>query len=201
MLTPEQEILISRYDDPDLTASERVELENLLERPEGQEIRRQFERLDRELANLPPIAAQIDEAAFRHGVGQRLDEDAGIQGSRRRLQLWRYLLPLTAAAAIALVALPFLSTNDLTVPVDKGSNPLAPNHSAPSAPMQFVRIDPAGPVKTSQQTIVQVRLAHYTEQPVINETMEETEILCYATATPDKSSSDANRAAAVDLFL
>jgi anti-sigma factor RsiW len=114
MKTEELEILISRYDDGDLSAQEKAAVEAAVARdPAARVMLEQYRRINRELAALPSGLEGVDFAAFgqrvRRAVGGRTPAPA--TRDRKLWQQWRWAAPLAAAAALAVLTLPWLLTS------------------------------------------------------------------------------------------
>lgn len=177
MLTNEIEILISRFDDPDLTDSERQELDQQLQsNSEAQEYHRQLQSLDKHLDALAPNIDQIDFRGFAYAVNKQID---AIQTSRppRRIA-WRWLAPLSAAAAIVMVALPWFNKPTPTPTPPTSIIVLA--HAKPIISQPIVRVTISSAKPQTQVSIAKVALAsHQTvTPPEINDSLGE--IICFA---------------------
>lgn len=101
MITEEMEMLISRYDDGDLTDAERASLEAALDSdPEAQGLLKEYRRLNAALSEAPAGMAQVDLAAFSHTLSRSLTERRVV---RRTSRTWWRLGPVAAVAATILV--------------------------------------------------------------------------------------------------
>jgi hypothetical protein len=137
MTHEEMEILISRWDDPDLAPSEREQLEQVLaEDSAGREVFQQYQRLDEQLGQMPDILESVDFDGFRQRVARAI---ATVERSGRGHRVfWRRWAPLAAAAAIMMVAIPWkmMSPEKIEPPtgIQEGAvvlvNPQAPKNYA-----------------------------------------------------------------------
>ena len=116
MKPQETEELISRYNDPDLSDSEKDLMNQALAADADlRHIQRQYQRLDRVLEQLPDGLDDVDFSGFTQRVSAAT-ASAEAPGPKP-ISIWRYLAPLAAAAALIIVALPlynFLSNNTET---------------------------------------------------------------------------------------
>jgi len=104
MISREKENLISRYDDPELSPSERKQLTELMEtEEEARELEAQYRRLDAELETLPDGLEGVDFTGFRRRIRESIDSAPVIRMSRRRL--WTHWAPIAAAASVAIAFL------------------------------------------------------------------------------------------------
>jgi anti-sigma factor RsiW len=180
----EQELLISRYDDPDLTDPERQELDALLDgEPEARAIVEQYRKLDDQLATLADLSSSVDFDRFRDGVNDKLDR---LQARRpvRRL-LWRVLVPLSAAAVFLLVALPWIqSFGPRVVEVKTGGIVAIPTDVPRVVQVQKTgMIAGAEPVVNIQITQIEVDIESDAE-------MQNDRVICFATSLPESNSSE-----------
>ena len=128
MVTEELEILLSRYDDPDLSRSDRARAERALsQNAQAAVLLDQYRRLNQHLANLPDQLDGIDLEQFGRSVRQALDAASTPRRRPRRL-LWPILAPLAAAAAVLLIVLPsgVLFDKEQSQPVPVLSEPRVP---------------------------------------------------------------------------
>ncbi|KPK77564.1 MAG: hypothetical protein AMJ79_02720 [Phycisphaerae bacterium SM23_30] len=119
MNSEELEKLISRYNDPDLTDEERTQLDQVLEDdPVLRGILEQYQRLDGALGQLPDGLEKVDFARFSRQVREAV---AGVEASwLSTLSLRRFLMPIAAAAAIIIAALPIFLLPDRRPPQPVG---------------------------------------------------------------------------------
>lgn len=104
----EREQLISRCCDEDLSPTEQRELEALMASdPQAGKLLEQYRRLDAALGDMGKVAPNVNWAEFNQRVQKALDETDMQLRARRRMPTWRWLVPLSAAAAVMLVAIPF----------------------------------------------------------------------------------------------
>ncbi len=101
MITNENENLVSRYDDPELSAAERRELIELLETDdEARDLEAQYRRLDAELETLPDGLDGVDFTGFRRRIRESIETAPVIRRPYR--QLWTRWAPIAAAASMAI---------------------------------------------------------------------------------------------------
>ena len=201
-ISKEQEFLISRFDDPDLTADERHELDVLLQDPAAQAVLEEYRQVDAVLAKWPTAGKNYDVTAFTRQVNERLDRIERRAGSGRRA-IWRYLAPVAAAAAVMIVVLPqwnrsgesggpaggsdlsAVATNDaaentgsVVANANEAEQPLVPR-------MQVVLQEPSLGAIAASQRIVKVQLARM-EVTSATETVEDNgSILCFGSAAAE----------------
>jgi hypothetical protein len=131
METKELERLIARHDDAELTPEERAALTAALaNQPEARALLRQYQRLDEALGQMGPVMGQrVDFADFAARVQARLERTEVARPAVWRQ--WRIMVPLAAAAALAVVFLPWMRWTSPPTPVRTGE-PLV---------MAMVRVD------------------------------------------------------------
>ena len=178
----EQEILISRHDDPDLTGLERQELDALLEgEPEARAMVEQYRKLDDQLATLADLSSSVDFDRFRDGVNDKLDQ----LRTRRPVQrlLWRVLVPMSAAAVFLLVALPWMqSLGPRVVEVKPGGHVAIPTDVPRVVQVQKTGIiAEANPVVNIKITQIEVTIESDAE-------MQNDRVICFATSLPESNS-------------
>jgi hypothetical protein len=101
MISKENEHLISQYDDPDLSATEREQLTDLLETDDSARgLEAQYRRLDAELERLPDGLDSVDFTGFRERIRESIEAAPVIRMSQRRL--WTRWAPIAAAASVAI---------------------------------------------------------------------------------------------------
>ena len=104
MISQENENLISRYDDPELSPSERQQLTELMETDEqARELEAQYRRLDAELETLPDGLEGVDFTGFRRRIRESIETAPAIRMPHHRL--WSRWIPLAAAASVAIAFL------------------------------------------------------------------------------------------------
>jgi len=142
MITEELDILLSRYDDPDLSGSERARLEEALSQDaQARAMLAQYRRLDEHLARLPDALGAVDFEQFGRGVRQALDASARPGRQWRRL-LWPVLTPLAAAAAVLLIVLSggLLVETEPSGPAAELSQPRVPRVVVQAEPVRARRL-------------------------------------------------------------
>ena len=118
MISKENENLISRYDDPELSTSERQQLTEFLETDdEARDLEAQYRRLDAELETLPDGLEGVDFSGFRRRIRESIESAPVVRRPHR--QLWTRWAPIAAAASMAIA---FLS---IWHSLKQGSNPRA----------------------------------------------------------------------------
>ena len=178
MLTNEMEILISRFDDPDLTKSERRQLDDLLQsNPEAQDYHRQLQSLDKRLNRLTAEIDRIDLRGFAREVNLRIDMVETPRRSRR--SAWRWLAPLTAAAAVVMIALPWFNRPTITTPAPS-SSVVVLAHAKPidAQPVAQVMVSSAKP--PTETSVVRVALASLQPALLPPGNDAQGEIICFA---------------------
>ena len=104
MISQENENLISRYDDPELSPSERQQLTELMETDdEAREFEAKYRRLDAELETLPDGLGVLDFTGFRRRIRESIESAPVIRMPHHRL--WSRWVPLAAAASVAIAFL------------------------------------------------------------------------------------------------
>lgn len=152
MLTQDMEILISRCDDPDLSAKQRRQLEQLLESDaSAREYFQHLQSLDEHLASYGQQSADIDLAGFADAVNRKIDT---AKSAQRQNLLRRFWIPLAAAAAIMLVALPWFN---------QISSPPAQTDSPKSSAVVLVQ-----PQQIQAPQIAQVKLTPAPSEPKVS---------------------------------
>ena len=108
MINKENEMLISRFDDPDLSAAERTQLDNLLQSdPQARDLLEQYKKLNQRLENLPNALDNLDLSSFTQNVNRAID----LKLLRKSRSFLRHtLVPLSAAAALVIAALALFFT-------------------------------------------------------------------------------------------
>lgn len=106
MIPKEHEELISRYDDPDLSTSERDRLRELLEVDDtARSLEAQYRRLDAELERLPDGLDEVDLTALRRRILDRIESGTVVRYPRRRSWVRRASIAAAASVAIGLISL------------------------------------------------------------------------------------------------
>jgi hypothetical protein len=186
MLTAEMEQMLLSFDDPDLTQSQREQLGQLLETsPEAREYLRQLQSLDLRLENLTVDLDSMDLSGFAQAVNQKIDA-APIS---RRLP-WRWLAPLSAAAAIVMVVLPWLNPPSPTPPQTVAKVVLTQPLTIASTPVAKVALSYVPPT-LAKASIVKVTLA--SEQMAIDQNVRQGEVICFAGPVLHRQSIKPNR--------
>ncbi len=101
----DREFLISRYNDPDLSASERKALSVLLGETESRRMEEEYRRLDAMLARIPSVTEGVDYAAFSERVRAGI-ADRSWRKADERATAFRWIAPLAAAAVFLMTAIP-----------------------------------------------------------------------------------------------
>ena len=182
MMREEQEFLISRYDDPDLTGSDRQELDALLDgEPEARAIVEQYRKLDDQLATLADHSSSVNLDRFRDGVNDKLDQ---LQARRpvRRL-LWRVLVPLSAAAVFLLVALPWIQSYGPRIVEVKTGGLVA----IPTDVPRVVQVQKTG-VIADAEPVVNIKITQIEVNINSNAEMQNDRVICFATSLPESNS-------------
>jgi len=106
MISKENENLISRYDDPELSTSERQQLTELLETDDqARELEAQYRRLDAELETLPDGLDGVDFSGFRRRIRESIETASAPVIRRPHRYLWTRWAPIAAAASVAIAFL------------------------------------------------------------------------------------------------
>ena len=128
MTAEDKEILISRWDDPELTQTQKRALEKLLqEDEEGAMLWRQYQQLEVLLGRLPDELERVDFGVFRDRVSRATAAEPS--GQVRRFNWRRWALPAAtaaaAAAALLIVAVPWVFLSPEQPEVRTGEVPTA----------------------------------------------------------------------------
>ncbi|GEM_PF-1451393 len=103
MISKENENLISRYDDPELSTAERQQLTELLETDdEARKFEAHYRRLDAELETLPDGLDGVDFSGFRRRIRESIEIAPAPVIRRPHRQLWTRWAPIAAAASVAI---------------------------------------------------------------------------------------------------
>lgn len=166
MVSKENEYLISRYDDPDLSPAELQQLGELLETDDAaRKLEAKYRRLDAELETLPDGLDGVDLTGLSRRVRQRIESAAVIPLPRRRL--WTRWAPIAAAAsvAISLISLWYVFKPE----------PISPRHPLPTSPiatvspmskMRLATIEPANPKRVVNRIRLSMSPATVEEQRI-----------------------------------
>ena len=115
MINKENEMLISRFGDPDLSSAERTQLDKLLQSdPQARDLLEQYQKLNQRLENLPDPLENLDLNSFTQNVNRAIDLTL-LRKSRSFLR--HTLLPLSAAAALVIAALALFYTTAQNQPL------------------------------------------------------------------------------------
>ncbi|MBN2376306.1 MAG: hypothetical protein JXD22_07890 [Sedimentisphaerales bacterium] len=108
MISKENEMLISCFDDSDLSTDERTQLDYLLHSdPQARDLLEQYKKLNQHLENLPNALDNLDLSSFTKNVNRAIDLTL-LRKSRSFLR--HTLVPLSAAAALVIAALALFFT-------------------------------------------------------------------------------------------
>ncbi len=101
-------MLISRFDDPDLSTAERAQLDKLLRSdPQARDLLEQYRKLNHRLEKLPDALENLDLSGFTQNVNRAID----LTLLRKTRSFFRHtLIPLSAAAALVIAALALFFT-------------------------------------------------------------------------------------------
>jgi len=181
MITPEIEKLLLSFDDPDLTRSQREQLDDLVETsPEAKEYLRQLQSLNHQMEMLGVGLDSIDLSDFAQAVNQKIDATRSARSTRR--PLWHWLAPLSAAAAIIMVALPWFNpptTTTTVTPQAIAKVVLTQPATIASDPVVQVALSYAPPAP-AKAPIVQITLASQHMSTAPNPQELPGEIICFA---------------------
>ncbi len=158
MINEQQEFLISRYDDPDLTDQQRRELDELLaDHPDARDLLEQYKALDDRFDQWPNESQEWDLSDFAKQVNQKID--GGSEKSESKIPFWKILVPIAAAAMIAIVIWP-----DQSQTTHQNNLPIVTSHSQNIGVVQpmnekqpavhFVKLSSNKPTKPILSTIV-----------------------------------------------
>jgi hypothetical protein len=114
MKTEDLENLVSRYNDPDLSGSDRARLKQMMEvNPDLRQLHKQYQQLDLALGQLPDGLEKVDFNQFSQRVSRVIAGMAAPVSAMpvTTILLRRYLVPL-AAAAVIIAALPLFLLRD-----------------------------------------------------------------------------------------
>ena len=196
-MSEQQEYLISRYDDPDLSGQERSELAALLKgNEEAQALLEEYRHLDGHLAMMGQTASPVSVETFVRAVHERIDatshEKIPAAASRPKRSVLRFpgwMRPIAAAAAAVAVVLlawmlfpsrPGLSEPERVEPIRRVHvSPAATEPTAKS--LVVVRLEGHGVRNT--ETARKIQLASMVDYPTpasagVDE--GQGEVLCYA---------------------
>ena len=182
MLTKEMEQLLLSFDDPDLTAAQRGQLDQLLQtNPEAREYHRQLQTLDQQMETLSGDLDKIDFRGFARAVNQRIDAAQARRQPRRIL--WRLLAPLSAAAAVMMVALPWINPpSTTTLPPTQQSVAQVTLTGPPTIASVEVAQVSISYRQPAAQNVSIVKVAPPSQQPPVNPNFGDRkgEIICFA---------------------
>lgn len=147
MIPQEIEILISRYDDADLTDGQRAQLKEILQnQPQAEELLERYRRLDLALAEMADAGPAVDLEGLNENIRAGLDKiDARKLRIGQRVKIIKWLTPIAAAAAIAIAALHF-SLYETT-----------PSREFNSAVVRLAAPKTGGNIQKPQNTLVKIK--------------------------------------------